>query len=56
MQKLCKIIVFVSLLIIIGDINHARFLWETLPHADLWLIEQLSLLFLSYVLLLKFVT
>ena len=40
----------------IGYINHAWFSWEPLCLADPWLIAQLSLLFLSYVLSLKFVT
>ena len=40
-------IVFMSLDDLIGKISHARFSWETLPHADPWLIAQLSLLFLS---------
>ena len=35
---------------LIGPISHAWFSWETLPHAELWLIAQLSLLFLSDVL------
>ena len=34
---------------LIGHISHAGFSWETLPHADPWLIAQLSLLFLSYI-------
>ena len=49
MEKFCKIIVFHESVDLIGYINHAQFLWETLPHADPWLIAQLSLLFLSYV-------
>ena len=48
-EKFCQFIVFASLVDLIGQISHARFLWETWPHADPWLIAQLSLLFLSYV-------
>ena len=33
--------------------SHAQFSWETLPHADPWLIAQLSLLFLSYVFVIE---
>ena len=37
----------------IGHISHAWFLWEPLCLADLWLIAQLSLLFLYYVFVIE---
>ena len=52
MQDYC----FYEFVDLIGDIRHALYSWETLPHADPWLIAQLSLLFLSYVLSSTFVT
>ena len=52
-----RLLVFLQFLVDkIGCINHAWFSWKPLCLADLWLIAQLSLLFLSYVFSLKFVT
>ena len=53
MEKFLQDYFFYESVDLIGHISHARFLWETLPHADLWLIAQLSLLFLSYVFVIE---
>ena len=47
--KVLPVYCFYESVDLIGYISHARFPWETLPHADPWLIAQFSLLFLSYV-------
>ena len=49
-KKFLRDYCFCEFVELIGPISHARFSWETLPHAELWLIAQLSLLFLSDVL------